>query len=119
MNWRNYPSFTEDELRCKETGECNMLPSFMARLQRLRTELNAPLVITSGYRSIHHSAEKAKPQPGTHTLGRAVDIAATGRLQYRIIALSPSLGFLGIGVARTFIHIDDWDGGPRPNVWIY
>lgn len=96
-----------------------MLPTFMARLQRLRRELGEPMHINSGYRSSQHSVEKAKPTPGTHTMGRAVDIAATGRLQYRIIKLAPSLGFTGIGVAKTFIHLDDWDGGPRPNVWIY
>ena len=118
-DWSIYPDFTEAEFRCRETGECDMLPSFMARLQRLRRELGTPLVITSGFRSPRHSVEKAKPRPGTHALGRAADIAAGGGLQYRIIALAPSLGFLGIGIAKTFIHLDDWDGGPRPNVWLY
>ena len=64
-------------------------------------------------------APRAKAQPGTHAMGRAADILADGRLQYRIIALAPGLGFLGIGIAKTFIHLDDWDGGPRPNVWLY
>lgn len=119
FDWSSYPNFSEAELRCKETGECAMLPSFMARLQRLRRELAEPLTINSGYRSKLHSVERSKPQPGTHTMGRAVDIAATGRLQYRIIKLAPSMGFTGIGIAKTFIHLDDWDGGLRPNVWLY
>ena len=118
MDWSLYPNFSEAELRCRETGECAMEPSFMARLQRLRRELGA-MHITSGFRSVKHSAERVKPQPGTHTMGRAVDIAANGQFQYRILRLAPSLGFTGIGIAKTFIHLDDWDGGPRPNVWSY
>ena len=93
--------------------------AFMARLQKLRLLLGMPLTITSGFRSVQHSIEKAKPKPGIHTLGRAADIAADGRMQYRIAAVAPSLGFLGIGIAKTFIHLDDWDGPPRPNIWLY
>jgi zinc D-Ala-D-Ala carboxypeptidase len=119
MNWNLYPSFSEAELRCKETGECDMSPAFMARLQALRTAFGAPLRINSGYRSPRHSVEAAKPEPGVHSLGRAVDIAADGRVKFRLIALAPLLGFTGIGVAKTFIHLDDWDGVPRPNVWTY
>lgn len=118
MDWR-WPNFTPDELRCKETGELAMDPAFMDRLQKLRTLLGSPLQITSAYRSPRHSVERAKPQPGTHAMGKAVDIQADGRLQFRIVALAPGLGFRGLGIARTFIHLDDWDGGPRPNVWLY
>lgn len=118
-DWSLYPNFTAAEFRCRETGECEMKASFLARLQRLRTELGEAMHVTSGFRSTRHSVERAKPQPGTHTFGRAVDIAANGRLQYQIIRLAPSFGFTGIGIAKTFIHLDDWDGGPRPNVWIY
>ncbi len=118
IDWR-WLNFTPDELCCKETGELDMQPDFMDRLQRLRTVLGGPITLTSAYRSPRHSIERAKAQPGTHAMGRAVDILADGRLQYRIIALAPGLGFLGMGIAKTFIHLDDWDGGPRPNVWLY
>jgi len=119
VDWSLYPSFSRAELACRETGECDMVPAFMARLQRLRRELGEPLMVTSGYRSPRHSIEAAKRVPGTHAMGRAVDIAANGRLKFRILALAPSLGFTGIGVAASFIHLDDWDGVPRPNVWTY
>jgi uncharacterized protein YcbK (DUF882 family) len=118
LEWR-WPNFSPDEMRCKETGDLRAHPDFMDKLQKLRTVLGEPLRITSAYRSPRHSVERKKQLPGTHTLGRAVDIAADGRLQYRIISLAPGLGFTGIGIAKTFIHLDDWDGGPRPNVWIY
>lgn len=118
-DWSRWPNFTLDEMRCRETGDVKIVPEFMDRLQALRSMIGEPLQITSAYRSPKHSAERKKQLPGTHTLGRAVDIAAGGGLQYRIIAIAPGLGFKGIGIARTFIHLDDWDGGPRPNVWLY
>lgn len=118
MDWR-WQNFTPDEMRCRETGELAMDPAFMDRLQKLRLLLGTPFAITSAYRSPRHSIERAKAQPGTHAMGKAVDIQADGRLQFRIIAQAPGLGFKGIGIAKTFIHLDDWDGGPRPNVWLY
>lgn len=118
-DWTQWPNFSEAELRCKETGECAMQPEFMDKLQALRTLVGKPFTITSGYRSPRHSIERAKAQPGTHAMGRAVDIQADGRLQFQIVSHAPGLGFKGIGIAKTFIHLDDWTGGPRPNLWLY
>lgn len=77
-DWR-WPNFTPEEMACKETGALVIQPAFMDRLQRLRTELGFPFVISSGYRSARHSVERAKARPGAHVLGRAVDIVAPGR----------------------------------------
>ncbi len=136
LDWSRWPDFSRAELACKQTGECAMLPGFMDRLQQLRTALAVPLMINSGYRDRTHPKEAEKiaagKEPGTHAMGRAVDIACDGRLFYRINALAAGLGFTGIGVGGrlvpaagtwlrviSFIHLDDWDGGPRPNVWLY
>lgn len=119
LDWSRWPNFSEAEMRCKETGRCEMNPAFMDRLQRLRMLVGKPLKVTSGYRDPSHSAERAKPQPGTHAMGRASDIEANGQLQFFIVAQAVGLGFKGIGIAKTFIHLDDWDGAPRPNIWIY
>jgi len=60
MEWQadKWPNFTERELQCKETGECEMDVSFMNRLQGLRRDFNQAMIVTSGYRSPEHSAEK-------------------------------------------------------------
>lgn len=129
-DWR-WPNFTAEEMRCKETGELAMDPGFMDRLQKLRVLVGRPLVPTSGYRSIRHSVEAKKiaemrrkgidpeTMPRTHARGRACDIAADGVLRFQIAALAPGLGFRGIGVAESFIHLDDWDGPQRPFLWRY
>lgn len=119
LDWTRWPNFQPWEFECSHTGKCEMNEAFMDRLQRLRERLNMPLVITSGYRDPSHPIEIAKPEPGVHTLGRAVDIAADSQAQYRIMKAAVELGFTGFGFSRTFIHIDDWGESPRPNVWTY
>lgn len=123
--WKN---FTRSELQCSETGECNMIPSFMDRLQALRTEYGKPMTISSGFRSKNHSAERKKNRPGTHSMGCAVDIKVHGSDAFRLVMLAEKHGFTGIGVkqhsnpAYRFIHLDDAPNTqhrPRPWIWSY
>lgn len=123
--WKNFP---QHELRCKETGELSMLPSFMDRLQALRDEFGKPMPINSGYRSRRHSAERKKAQPGPHVMGCAVDVAIMGADVTTLICLAHKHGFTGIGVRqhgdfkKRIVHLDDAPAAPwrpRPHFWSY
>lgn len=121
-----WPNFTKEEMRCKETGELAMLPSFMDRLQRLRDEYGKPMAISSGYRSNKHSAERGKKHAGTHQIGCAVDISVRGKDALRLVELAIQHGFTGIGIQQKgdgrFIHLDDAPDAqhrPRPHIWSY
>ena len=65
------------EFDCKETGENNMKPEFLEKLDTLRHYCGLPFVITSGYRSPNHPLEAIKEIPGTHAQGIAADIKIT------------------------------------------
>jgi zinc D-Ala-D-Ala carboxypeptidase len=121
MDWSRWPNFSEAELACKHTGKCLMDPAFMDRLQRLRGTLGYALPITSGYRDASHPVERAKKQPGSHNRGRAVDIAVTGEQAFHLVMVAGRLGFTGVGVAKTFIHLDDLVDfhAHRPTLWVY
>lgn len=121
-----WPNFTPDEMRCKETGELAMLPSFMDRLQRLRDAYGKQMNINSGYRSRAHSAERGKKHSGTHVIGCAVDISVRGSDALRLVELAIQHGFTGIGFQqkgeKRFIHLDDAPNAPhrpRPHIWSY
>lgn len=105
-NWNKYPNFTKSEFDCQETGENEMSPRFMDLLQLLRTRYGKPMKITSGYRSPKHSIERKKVKPGTHAQGIAADIYCVGPDKYRLVKLALELGFTGIGVDKSFIHLD-------------
>lgn len=122
-----WPNFSPKEWACKETGEIAFEPEFMDKLQELRNRLRKPLVVTSGYRSPEHSAEKNKENgPGPHSLARAVDLSVRGGLVFQILSFIPELGFTGIGLKQhgsdRFLHLDDLTETPfrpRPWVWTY
>lgn len=126
---KNY--FSKEELACKHClaqgksvddsyffdGE------FIELLNRIRADCGFALPVSSGYRCARHPIEAAKKRPGAHSSGRAVDIAVSGNLAYKLISVAIAHGVPRIGVNQKgdsrFIHLD-WDVTlPGPTVWSY
>lgn len=98
----------------------------MDRLLALRLAYGKPMPISSGYRDKTHPIEAKKVTTGTHTTGRACDVAVTGKDAYRLVELAYQYGFTGIGInqkgSSRFVHLDDCGpaaGRPRPTMWSY
>ena len=89
------------------------------RLDRLREACGFPFIITSGYRDPKgHPIEARKARPGTHAQGIAADIRVSGGAQRRLVVeKAVELGFNGIGVAKTFVHVDIRQTAPV--LWCY
>ena len=124
MDWDRWPNFSEDEMRCKETGELDMDESFMDKLQSLRSILHRPVKISSGFRSVKHSAEVNKANGGgSHTHGVATDISVSGgQERYEVLKAAVEAGMTGIGIHKDFIHVDGMVSrpeAPRPAAWPY
>jgi len=110
--------FKIEEFNCKETGENQMRPDFLQKIDRLREACGFPFIITSGYRSTKHSAEINKAAGGTHTQGIAADIYCLSSIErMKIVRLAMQQGFTGIGVAKNFIHVDTRKSSPL--MWTY
>lgn len=110
--------FTFDEFKCSETGENQISPQFVQALDFLREKCGFPFVITSGYRSPDHSIEKAKDKPGRHSEGIAADIKVnSGSQRFRLVQHAIEHGFTGIGIAKTFVHLDRREGAAV--MWVY
>jgi zinc D-Ala-D-Ala carboxypeptidase len=117
-DWSKYPNFSASEFRCKETGEIEMQANFLEKLQTLRYIYGRPMRITSGYRSPRHGIEAAKQSPGYHSRGMAADIAVTGRDAHDLVFIAMRNGFNGIGIAKTFVHLDTRPHDQR-TIWTY
>ena len=132
INWDLYPNFHHHEFSCTCCGVASMDPTFLNRLQELRTLLAFPLYINSGFRCAKHNRAVGGGLP--HTLGKAADIAIAGRRAHKLIDVAIFLDFSGIGVRqhglydRRFIHLDtltsqDFEDndviGERPWIWSY
>lgn len=116
----DYKWFTTAEMRCRETQECDMKPEFMWALDELRERCGFPFTITSGYRSVNHTAERNKQKGGTHTQGIAADIAVSnGQQRMKIVKEALEMGFGGIGVSHSggFVHVDMRT--TTPVMWTY
>lgn len=105
-------NFSAWEFRCRHTGRDGIQMPLVEALQALRDSLNAPIVVTSGYRHPTHPIEAAKPRgPGLHSRGIAADIVAPGvpllTLYEAALSILPFQGG-GIGVypANMFLHVD-------------
>lgn len=113
--------FSEEEFRCSETSECSMNESFLIMLDELRDRCGFPFRITSGFRSVKHSAERSKKNGGgTHTKGVAADIAvANGVERMTLVKEALDMGFAGIGVSHSggFVHVDMRT--TTPVMWTY
>ena len=113
-----FKHFDISEFRCRETGENDMKEEFIHMLDELRERCGFPFTITSGDRSVNHTAERSKEKGGTHTQGIAADIAvANGEQRMKIVREALDMGLGGIGVARTFVHVDMRT--TTPVMWTY
>lgn len=129
IDWLKYGYFKEYEFKCSHTGKADVKVELLDKLSEVRTMLNKPMVITSGFRDVTHPIEAAKIEAGrprgVHTMGIAVDVACNGQLCYEIIRYATMVGFTGIGVSQSgssrFLHLDLLEGAhtPRPNIWSY
>jgi uncharacterized protein YcbK (DUF882 family) len=124
-DWDNYPNFSRAEMVCScGCDRAEMSPAFMDRLQRIRSVMGEPLVVSSGYRCPAYNARiSSTGRNGPHTLGEAADIAVQGEKAHSLLKHAMQAGFTGIGVQQKgdgrFIHLDTLTHGPRPWVWSY
>lgn len=110
-------------------GFKDMHAPFMAKLDMLRHEFGAPIILTSAYRCrIHNDRVSSTGLTGPHTTGRAVDIRISGEPAYQLLRLAiQSFRFTGVGVKQTgrhssrFIHLDHCtpSQAARPMIWSY
>ncbi len=110
--------FSKDEFDCQVTGNNEMKDEFIHKLDELREACGFPFVISSGYRDPSHPIEARKAKAGTHAQGIAADIAVSGGAErYKIVSEAMRLGFTGVGVHKSFIHVDIRE--TTPVVWEY
>ena len=101
---------------------------FMSRLEKMREEWygqsNRILKVNSGYRCKEHNRHvsrfAAKDGSGPHTMGKAIDIAISGRDAKRLYKIARKY-MTGIGISKRYIHMDSLTSAeaPRPTVWRY
>lgn len=112
--------FTLEEFRCPCCGENKTDILFIERLDHAREHTDIPFKILSGYRCEKHNKEVGGVIDSAHTKGLAADIACTNSYQrWKIIDALKLVGFRRIGIAKTFIHVDEDMSKPLDVIWVY
>lgn len=103
LEWA-YPNFSRQEVECK--CGCGFLPTpeFMKKLQELRLFFGKPMVVTSGARCEAHNVKIGGSAKSKHISGMAIDVATPWR--WDLVQIAMQQGFHGIGIARTYLHLD-------------
>lgn len=117
-----YRYFSDKEFKnCSPSCSINdMDKEFMDKLDILREKAGIPLVITSAYRSREWDLSKGRSGNGAHTKGVAVDIRCNNsHNRFLILKAALEIGFKRIGIANTFIHVDDDSSLPQEVIWGY
>lgn len=121
--WEFFDPHQDRKLACACCGRMEMNGAFMRKLDAIRAELGVPLRVTSGFRCAEHNNRVSNTgEGGPHTTGRAIDFAADSRLRFLLTRAALAHGMTRIGIARTFIHLDDLtaaDGFPDEVIWPY
>jgi len=118
--------FTEAEFHCRcGRPDCDARttpdPALVALLDRLREDVQAPLVITSGLRCVYwNEHEGGEPNSG-HLTGTEADVACpSSRLRYQLLWAALSRGVKRIGIGKRFLHIGlSTTPLPQSVVWTY
>ena len=100
--------------------EYNMDADFLAKLDKAREFANIPFIINSAYRSPDQNARVGGKPNSSHLRGLAVDIRANdSSTRYIVLNALISVGFNRIGVASSFIHVDDDKEKANNVIWTY
>ncbi len=100
--------FSETEFACKCCGDSIVDIRLVKALQEIRSQVNAPITVNSGYRCPKHNAAVGGEKNSQHMRGTAADISSpVGIEALRGVARTlPWVNGIGYDPERGFLHVD-------------
>ena len=100
-------NFKLKEFQCKDNSQLVKIDSkLLDKLQKLRDTIGKPIIINSGYRTLKYNKKIGGVSSSQHLLGKAADIRVNGISPKELAKIAEKIGFNGIGIYKTFLHVD-------------
>lgn len=103
-------NFLLKEFRCKDGSDTVLLDYGLVEiLQAVRSHFDAPVSITSAYRTESHNKSVGGAASSYHVKGQAADFTVTGVSNREVAKFLQSMGVKGIGLYNYtggFVHVD-------------
>jgi uncharacterized protein YcbK (DUF882 family) len=107
-------NFSLHEFECKDGSNLVKVDEKLIELlQQLRDRVELPIIVHSGYRTPEHNNEVGGSPKSQHLEGKAADISVKGWTSKKLAELAEVIGFNGIGIYDTFVHVDVRDKKAR------
>lgn len=101
------PNFYIGEFMCRDGSTLILIDKRLSEgLQRIRAIIGKPVIITSAFRTPEHNAAVGGADESRHKTGQAADIVVQGMTPDQVADIARQVGFRGIGIYRTFTHVD-------------
>tara|TARA_R110000744_G_scaffold212024_1_gene331099 strand:+ start:67 stop:420 length:354 start_codon:yes stop_codon:yes gene_type:complete len=93
---------------------------FLQMLVEARRRASTAFNITSGYRTPNHNKSVGGVLNSSHMKGMAADIKCNDSTKRSVIVKSLlEVGFTRIGIANSFIHVDNDKEKSQDVIWVY
>jgi zinc D-Ala-D-Ala carboxypeptidase len=100
-------NFKLSEFACNDgSKEIKLDMALVNKLQQLRYLVERPIKVVSGYRNPEYNKLVGGASKSQHLLGKAADIKISGYKPKDLVKYAKSVGFNGIGVYDSFLHVD-------------
>jgi uncharacterized protein YcbK (DUF882 family) len=100
-------NFSLHEFECKDGSNLVKIDEeLIEKLQQLRDRIGLPITVHSGYRTPEHNKKVGGSPNSQHLEGKAADISVKGWTPKKLAELTEIVGFNGIGIYETFVHVD-------------
>ncbi|MBF0568278.1 MAG: peptidase M15 [Nitrospirae bacterium] len=112
--------FKQEDFTCPcGCGLNNISQELVDRLDKLRDDVQMPLVITSGTRCTKHNEAVGGEADSAHLKGLAADIAIDSSAKRQKVLKHALEHLTRIGVGEKLIHLDIDKTKPQDVLWLY
>jgi len=120
MNLKHFDLYEFDSPDLPGSGKTLMDIEFLSLIDDARGIAGVPFRITSGYRRPSHNRIVGGVEDSSHVKGCAADIyTPDSRHRWLILDALIKVGFNRIGIANSFIHVDNDPEKTENVIWTY